>query len=55
VATSLFEAFLASRRPYNDFMEQPHRLSFASTRSYLEEKKVFRQDPFQGFKKTITT
>ncbi|MBI2533194.1 MAG: ABC transporter substrate-binding protein [Deltaproteobacteria bacterium] len=52
VATSLFEAFVASRRAYNDFMEQPHRLSFAWARSYLEEeRKFFGKDPFyQGFK-----
>jgi 4,5-dihydroxyphthalate decarboxylase len=52
IATSLFEALLASRRAYNDFMEQPHRLSFAWARSYLEEeRKFFGKDPFyQGFK-----
>jgi 4,5-dihydroxyphthalate decarboxylase len=52
VATSLFEALLASRRAYNEFMEQPHRLSFAWARSYLEEeRKFFGKDPFyQGFK-----
>lgn len=52
VATSLFEAFIASRKAYNDFMEQPHRLSFAWARSYLEdERKFFGKDPFyQGFK-----
>jgi 4,5-dihydroxyphthalate decarboxylase len=52
VATSLYEALLASRRAYNDFMEQPHRLSFAWGRSYLEEeRKFFGKDPFyQGFK-----
>jgi 4,5-dihydroxyphthalate decarboxylase len=52
VATSLLEAFMASRRAYNDFMEQPHRLSFAWARSYLEEeRKFFGKDPFyQGFK-----
>jgi hypothetical protein len=33
-------------------MEQPHRLSFAWARSYLEqERKFFGKDPFyQGFK-----
>ena len=52
VATSLFEAFMAARRVYNDFMEQPHRLSFAWARSYLEEeRKFFGKDPFyQGFR-----
>jgi 4,5-dihydroxyphthalate decarboxylase len=52
VATSLYEALLASRKAYDDFMEQPHRLSFAWARSYLEEeRKFFGKDPFyQGFK-----
>ena len=52
VATSLYEALLASRKAYNEFMEQPHRLSFAWGRSYLEEeRKFFGKDPFyQGFK-----
>jgi len=52
VATSLYEALLASRKAYNDFMEQPHRVSFAWGRSYLEEeRKFFGKDPFyQGFK-----
>jgi 4,5-dihydroxyphthalate decarboxylase len=52
VATSLYEAFIAARRAYNEFMEQPHRLSFAWARSYLEEeRKFFGKDPFyQGFK-----
>jgi 4,5-dihydroxyphthalate decarboxylase len=52
VATSLFEALLACRKAYNEFMEQPHRLSFAWGRSYLEEeRKFFGKDPFyQGFK-----
>jgi 4,5-dihydroxyphthalate decarboxylase len=52
VATSLYEALINSRRAYNQFMEQPHRLSFAWGRSYLEEeRKFFGKDPFyQGFK-----
>lgn len=52
VATSLFEAFMASRRAYDEFMEQPHRLSFAWARSYLEEeRKFFGKSPFyQGLK-----
>ena len=51
VATSLYEALMASRKAYNEFMEQPHRLSFAWGRSYLEEeRKFFGKDPFyQGF------
>jgi 4,5-dihydroxyphthalate decarboxylase len=53
VATSLFEAFCATRSAYNEFMEQPHRLSFAWGRAYLEEeRKFFGGDPFpQGLKK----
>ena len=52
VATSLFEAFTASRRAYDEFMQQPHRLSFAWGRSYLEEeRKFFGKHPFyQGLK-----
>ena len=52
VATSLYEAFMASRRAYDDFMQQPHRLSFAWGRSYLEEeRKFFGKHPFyQGMK-----
>ncbi|HXG51420.1 MAG TPA: ABC transporter substrate-binding protein [candidate division Zixibacteria bacterium] len=52
VATSLYEAFMASRRAYDEFMQQPHRLSFAWGRSYLEEeRKFFGKHPFyQGFK-----
>jgi len=52
VATSLYEAFMASRRAYDEFMEQPHRLSFAWGRSYLEEeRKFFGKHPFyQGMK-----
>ncbi|MGE5819855.1 MAG: hypothetical protein ACM37Z_17665 [Deltaproteobacteria bacterium] len=52
VATSLFEAFMASRRAWDDFMQQPHRLSFAWGRSYLEEeRKFFGKHPFyQGLK-----
>jgi 4,5-dihydroxyphthalate decarboxylase len=51
VSTSLYEALIASRNAYNDFMEQPHRLSFAWGRSYLEEeRRFFGKDPFyQGF------
>jgi 4,5-dihydroxyphthalate decarboxylase len=52
VATSLYEAFQVSRRAYDDFMQQPHRLSFAWGRSYLEEeRKFFGKHPFyQGLK-----
>src|SRR6266542_5404590 len=55
VATSLFEALMACRKAYNEFMEQPHRLSFAWSRSYLEEeRKFFGKDPFyQGFKENF--
>ncbi|HWO42539.1 MAG TPA: hypothetical protein VNO43_12125, partial [Candidatus Eisenbacteria bacterium] len=52
VATSLFEAFMASRRAYDEFMQQPHRLSFAWARSYLEkEREFFGKHPFyQGLR-----
>lgn len=52
VATSLYDAFCKARQLYNEFMQQPHRLSFAWGGSYLEEeKKFFGKDPFyQGFK-----
>lgn len=52
VATSLYEAFCEARKLYNDFMEQPHRLSFAFARSYIEEERAFfGRDPFaQGIK-----
>ena len=47
VATSLYEAFMRSKNLYNEFMQQPHRLSFAWARSYLEEeRKFFGKDPF---------
>lgn len=53
VATSLFEAFKEAQRFYSEFMEQPHRLSFAWARSYLEEERAFfGRDPFpQGVRK----
>jgi len=43
---------MASRRAYDDFMQQPHRLSFAWGRSYLEqERQFFGKHPFyQGLK-----
>jgi 4,5-dihydroxyphthalate decarboxylase len=52
VAMSLLEAFKETRRLYNEFMEQPHRLSFAFARSYLEEERAFfNGDPFpQGLR-----
>ncbi|MBI2360688.1 MAG: hypothetical protein HYV04_17585 [Deltaproteobacteria bacterium] len=52
VATSLYDAFYKARKLYNDFMQQPHRLSFAWGGSYLEaEREFFGKDPFyQGFK-----
>ena len=45
-------AVFASRRAYDEFMQQPHRLSFAWGRSYLEEeRKFFGKHPFyQGLK-----
>ena len=52
VATSLFEAFRETQRLYREFMEQPHRLSFAFARAYVEEEKAFfGRDPFpQGIR-----
>ena len=52
VATSLFEAFNKSWQAYRDFMQQPHRLSFAWARSYLEkEREFFGKDPYpQGLR-----
>ena len=52
VATSLYEAFNESYQAYSDFMQQPHRLSFAFARSYLEEERAFfGRDPYaQGLK-----
>jgi 4,5-dihydroxyphthalate decarboxylase len=47
VATSLFEALRASQRQYREFMQQPHRVSFAFARAYLEEERAFfGRDPF---------
>ena len=53
VATSLFEAFRENQRIYRDFMQQPHRLSFAFARAYLEdERALFGKDPYyQGLRK----
>lgn len=52
VATSLFEAFRKTQRIYREFMQQPHRLSFAWGGAYLEEERsFFGKDPFyQGLK-----
>jgi 4,5-dihydroxyphthalate decarboxylase len=50
VATSLFEAFKETQRQYREFMQQPHRLSFAFARSYLEEERAFfgKEPYYQG-------
>jgi 4,5-dihydroxyphthalate decarboxylase len=49
VATSLYDAFMESRRLYNGFMRQPHRLSFAWP-AVEQERHFFGKDPFyQGF------
>lgn len=45
VATSLYDAFLASKRRYQEFMQQPHRLSFAWSH-VEEERSFFGKDPF---------
>ena len=52
VATSLLEAFKEAQRLHREFMQQPHRLSFAFARSYLEEERAFfGKDPYyQGLK-----
>jgi 4,5-dihydroxyphthalate decarboxylase len=52
VATSLYEAFCKAKNIYNEFMQQPHRLSFAFARAYVEEERAFfGRDPFiQGLK-----
>lgn len=52
VATSLFEAFKEAQRLHREFMQQPHRLSFAFARSYLEEERAFfSKDPYyQGLR-----
>ena len=47
VATSLFNFLTDSQRAYTQFMQQPHRLSFAWAASYLEqERSFFGKDPF---------
>jgi len=49
VAMSLYDALLKSRLAYDEFMQQPHRLSFAWSR-FEEERRFFGKDPFyQGF------
>jgi 4,5-dihydroxyphthalate decarboxylase len=52
VATSLFEVFRETSKQYRAFMQQPHRLSFAWGRSYLEQERAFfGRDPFpQGLR-----
>ena len=50
VATSLYEAFVESRRLHREFMEQPHRLSFVWSK-VEEERRFFGKDPFyQGLR-----
>jgi len=47
VASSLYEAFNESFHMHREFMQQPHRLSFAFARSYLEEERqLFGRDPY---------
>lgn len=47
VATSLYEALNESFHLHREFMQQPHRLSFAFARSYLEEEQqFFGRDPY---------
>jgi 4,5-dihydroxyphthalate decarboxylase len=50
VATSLYEAFVESRRLYREHMQQPHRLSFVWSK-LEEERRFFGKDPFyQGLR-----
>jgi 4,5-dihydroxyphthalate decarboxylase len=50
VATSLYEAFVESKRLYRELMQQPHRLSFVWNR-LEEERQFFGKDPFsQGLR-----
>lgn len=50
VATSLYDAFLASKTLYREHMRQPHRLSFVWNR-LEEERRFFGRDPFyQGLR-----
>ena len=49
VATSLYEAFLASQRLHDEYLQQPHRLSFAWP-PVEAERRLFGKGPFyQGF------
>jgi 4,5-dihydroxyphthalate decarboxylase len=45
VATSLYEAFMESKRLYRELMQQPHRLSFVWNK-LEEERQFFGKDPF---------
>jgi 4,5-dihydroxyphthalate decarboxylase len=45
VATSLYEAFVQSKALHDEFMQQPHRLSFAWP-DREGERKFFGKDPF---------
>lgn len=48
VATSLFNVLTESQRIYAQFLQQPHRLSFAWAASYVEgERAFFGKDPFE--------
>jgi 4,5-dihydroxyphthalate decarboxylase len=50
VATSLYEAFVESRRLHRAFMEQPHRTSVVWSK-VEEERRFFGKDPFyQGLR-----
>lgn len=50
VATSLYEAFMESKRLYREHMQQPHRLSLVWSR-LDEERRFFGKDPFyQGLR-----
>jgi 4,5-dihydroxyphthalate decarboxylase len=50
VATSLYEAFMESKRLHREFMQQPHRSSVVWSR-VEEERRFFGKDPFyQGLR-----
>lgn len=52
VAASLFDALSRTQKAYTQFMQQPHRLSFAWAAGYYEqERSFFGKDPYyQGLR-----
>lgn len=48
VARSIFDALIESQRLYDQFMQQPYRLSFVWASSYMEEERsIFGGHPFR--------